>query len=102
MNQYITESATLLRRRCIMAQRVDIASVRRSVSIEQILEYYGVLDTLTRKGDSLVGPCPMHHGTNKTQFHVSLSKNAFRCFGDCGADSRLHNGGGNQISFVIK
>lgn len=84
-----------------MAQRVDIALVRRSVSIEQILAHYGLLEWLTRKGDSLIGACPIHHGTNKTQFHVSLSKNAFRCFGDCGSDPRLHNGGGNMISFVI-
>jgi DNA primase len=84
-----------------MAQRVDIALVRRSVSIEQILAHYGLLETLTRKGDSLIGPCPMHQGKNKTQFHASISKNAFRCFGDCGSDSRLHNGGGNTINFVI-
>src|SRR5215471_14905975 len=84
-----------------MAKRVDIALVRRSVSIEQILAHYGLLESLTGKGDSLVGPCLMHQGKNKTQFHVSLSKNAFRCFGDCGSDSRLHNGGGNHINFVI-
>jgi DNA primase len=84
-----------------MAQRVDIALVRNSVSIEQILAHYGLLENLTRKGDSLIGPCPMHQGKNKTQFHASISKNAFRCFGDCGSDSRLHNGGGNIINFVI-
>src|SRR5881397_3778567 len=102
MHHILSESAILVRRRLTMAQRVDIALVRRSISIEQILEHYGLLDTLTRNGDSLVGPCPLHHGSNKTQFHVSLGKNAFRCFGDCGADPRLHNGGGNAISFVIK
>jgi DNA primase len=85
-----------------MVKQVNIALVRKSVSIEQILAHYDLLDTLTRKGDNLIGPCPLHNGTNKTQFHVSLSKNAFRCFGDCGADPRLHNGGGNAISFVIK
>jgi DNA primase len=85
-----------------MEKQVDIALVRRTVSTEQILVHYGLLDMLTRRGDNLVGPCPMHQGTNKTQFHVSLSKNAFRCFGDCGADPRLHKGGGNSISFVIK
>jgi DNA primase len=84
-----------------MAQRVDIALVRKSVSIEQILTHYGFLETLTRKGDSLVGPCPMHQGKNKTQFSASISKNIFRCFGDCVGDSRLHNGGGNHLNFVI-
>src|SRR5438445_9517461 len=85
-----------------MAKQINSALVRHSVSIEQILAHYGLLDTLSRKGDNLVGPCPLHHGTNKTQFHVSLTKNAFRCFGDCGADPRLHNGGGNALNFVIK
>src|SRR5678816_4628459 len=84
-----------------MAQRVDIALVRSSVNIEQILAHYGLLETLTRKGDSLVGPSPMHQGKNKTQFSVSIPKNAFRCFGDCVGDSRLHNGGGNHLNFVI-
>src|SRR5919204_387970 len=84
-----------------MAQWVDIKKVRESISIEQILEYYGLEENLIRKGDQLIGPCPIHRGTNKSQFHVSLTKNAFRCFGDCSGDPRLHNGGGNQISFII-
>jgi DNA primase len=84
-----------------MAQQVDIALVRNSVTIEQILAHYGLLETLIRKGDSLVGPCPIHGGKNKTQFSVSIPKNAFRCFGDCSSHARLHNGGGNHISFVI-
>ena len=84
-----------------MAQWVDIKKVRESVSIEQILEYYGLGDDLVRKGDQLIGPCPIHKGNNKSQFHVSLTKNAFRCFGDCASDPRLHSGGGNALSFVI-
>jgi DNA primase len=71
------------------------------VSIEQILEYYGLEENLIRKGDQLIGPCPIHKGTNKSQFHVSLAKNAFRCFGDCASDPRLNSGGGNALSFVI-
>jgi DNA primase len=84
-----------------MAQWVDIKKVRESVSIEQILEYYGLEENLIRKGDQLIGPCPIHKGTNKSQFHVSLSKNAFRYFGDCASDPRLNSGGGNTLSFVI-
>jgi DNA primase len=80
-----------------MVQWVDIRKVRESVSIEQILEYYGLEDNLIRKGDQLIGPCPIHKGTNKSQFHVSLSKNAFRCFGDCSSDPRLHSGGGKAL-----
>jgi DNA primase len=83
-----------------MAQWVDIKKVRESVSIEQILEYYGLEENLIRKGDQLIGPCPIHKGTNKSQFHVSLTKNIFHCFGDCRSDERLHNGGGNVIDIV--
>jgi len=86
-----------------MAQRVDIVLVRNSVTLEQILAHYDLLDQLIRKNDnSLVGPCPIHYGTNKTQFHVSLVKNAFHCFGDCKGDPSLHNGGGNLFDFVRK
>jgi DNA primase len=83
-----------------MAQWVDIKMVRESVSIEQILEYYGFRDDLIQKGDQLVGPCPIHNGSNKSQFHVSLGKNIFRCFGDCKSNAALHNGGGNILDFV--
>jgi DNA primase len=83
-----------------MAQWVDIKKVRESVSIEQILEYYGLEEKLTRKGDQLIGPCPIHQGSNKSQFHVSTSKNIFHCFGDCKSNSSLRNGGGNVLDFV--
>ena len=83
-----------------MAQWVNIRKVRESVSIQQILEYYGLEDDLIRKGDQLIGPCPIHKGTNKSQFHVSLAKNIFRCFGDCSSNPALRNGGGNLIDLV--
>src|SRR5438309_8894491 len=74
--------------------------VSESVSIEQILEHYGLMDQLTRKGDQLVGSCPIHKGSKKSRFHVSLGKNVFHCFGDCKSNATLHNGGGNLIDFV--
>jgi len=83
-----------------MAIWVDIKKVRESVDMEQILEYYGLVEQLTRKGDQLIGACPIHKGTNESQFHVSLTKNAFHCFGDCKSNASLHNGGGNLIDFV--
>ena len=83
-----------------MAQWVDIKMVRESVSIEQVLEYYGLMDDLVRKGDQLIGPCPIHKGTNKNQFHISLGKNIFHCFGNCKSNPALHNGGGNLIDLV--
>src|SRR5947209_2654380 len=83
-----------------MATWVDIKKVRESVSMEQLLEYYRLVEQLTRKGDQLIGACPIHKGTNKSQFHVSLAKNAFHYFGDCKSHASLHNGGGNLIDFV--
>src|SRR5712691_5266686 len=78
-----------------MAQWVNFKTIKEQVSMEQVLEHYGLLDTLTQKKNNLVGPCPIHHGTNPTQFHVSLTKNNYNCFGDC-------HGGGNVIDFVAK
>src|SRR2546423_8282068 len=83
-----------------MAPWVDIKKVRESVNIQQILEYYGLTDQLIRKGDQLIGSCPIHKGSNKSQFHVSLGKNIFHCFGDCKSNASLRNGGGNLIDFV--
>jgi DNA primase len=79
---------------------VDIKKVRESVSIEQILAYYGLEENLVRKGDQLIGACPIHHGSNKSQFHVSVTKNIFHCFGDCKSNPSLRNGGGNVLDLV--
>src|SRR5215210_852984 len=78
-----------------MATWVDYKEIKQLVRIDQVLLQYGVLERLKRKGENLVGPCPIHKGTNTTQFHVSLAKNNFNCFGDC-------HGGGNVIDFVAK
>ncbi len=78
-----------------MAKWVDYKAIKSIVRIEDILKHYGVADQLTRKGDNLIGTCPIHKGTNPTQFHVSAVKNNFNCFGDC-------HGGGNVIDFVAK
>ena len=76
-------------------QWVDFKALKQTVSIERILDHYGTLGQLKRKGKNLVGPCPIHKGTNPTQFHVSLDKNNFMCFGDC-------DGGGNILDLVSK
>ncbi len=79
---------------------VDFKTVKAAVSMEMVLQRYGLLDKLTVKGDRLVGLCPIHHKgadqgeSNSQQFSVSLSKNAFKCFaGSCGKK-------GNQIDLV--
>ncbi len=73
---------------------VSFQAVKAAVSMSQVLDRYGLLDTLKRRGaDALTGPCPIHHGTNPTQFRVSLSKNCWNCFGGCE--------GGNVLDFVM-
>ena len=76
-------------------QFVDFKAVKSTVSIEQVLQHYGLLDRLKRSGDSLSGPCPIHKGTNPTQFRVSISKNVWNCFSEC-------KSGGNVLDFIAK
>ena len=74
---------------------VDFKSIKQSVSMEQILTHYGLLDKLARKGDSLSGANPFDtSSTNPTRFRVSLSKNCWNIFG-----SEL---GGNVLDFVAQ
>lgn len=72
---------------------VDFKEVKSRVGILQVLERYDLLGLLKRSADRLSGPCPLHQGTNPTQFRVSVSRNCFNCFGSCGR-------GGNVIDFV--
>src|SRR5438034_7818090 len=76
---------------------VDFKKIKARVSIVQILERYCVLETLARSanGDRLSGTCPIHGGTNRTHFRVSISKNCWNCFGKCKC-------GGNVIDFVSR
>lgn len=72
---------------------VDFKRVKSSVTLLQVLERYDLMGTLKRTADRLSGPCPLHGGSNPTQFRVSVSRNCFNCFGACGR-------GGNVIDFV--
>jgi len=74
---------------------VDFRAVKAAVTMEQVLAHYGVLDRFKRGKDSLSGPCPIHHGSNPTQFRVCISKNCWNCFSDCHC-------GGNVLDFVAK
>ena len=56
---------------------VDFKAIKAAVTMEQVLDRYGLLDKFKRSGDSLSGPCPIHKGSNPTQFRVSISKNVF-------------------------
>lgn len=71
---------------------VAYSEVKKAVSLEQVLEHYGVREGLVKRGDELVGPCPIHRGSNSRQFKANRAKNAFKCFG-CRA-------GGNILDLV--
>ena len=45
---------------------LDFKAVKAAITMEQVLEHYGVLDRFKRSGDSLSGPCPIHKGDNLT------------------------------------
>jgi DNA primase len=74
---------------------VDFKAVKAAITMERVLEHYGLLDKFKRSGDSLSGPCPIHKGSNPTQFRVSISKNVFNCFSEC-------KHGGNTLDFIAK
>src|SRR5438309_684775 len=74
---------------------VDFRAVKAAITMEQLLEHYGLLDRFKRSGDSLSGPCPIHKGDNPTQFRVSLSKNIWNCFSEC-------KHGGNTLDFIAR
>ena len=74
---------------------VDFKAVKAALTMEQVLEHYGLLDQFKRSGDSLSGSCPIHKGSNPTQFRVSLSKNIWNCFSEC-------KHGGNTLDFIAR
>lgn len=75
---------------------IDYAAVKAATTIEMVLQHYGLLEKMNPKGpDTLRGCCPVHHGTDDSQFAVTLSKNLWRCFSDVGCVS-----GGNHLDLV--
>src|ERR1700690_2170078 len=74
---------------------VDFKAVKAAITMEKVLEHYGLLDRFKKSGDSLNGPCPIHKGSNPTQFRVSISKNIWNCFSDC-------KHGGNVLDFITR
>ncbi len=49
------------------SQYVDFKSVKTSVTMEQVLQHYGLREQMKGSSDSLSGCCPIHGGTNPTQ-----------------------------------
>jgi putative transposase len=61
---------------------LDIAALRREVSIEEVLGHLGYLDPLRGPGPQRRGPCPLHDAPSDRHrsFSVHLGKGVFRCF----------------------
>jgi DNA primase len=74
---------------------VDFRDIRSRITMEQVLEHYGVLHTFKRTGDRLSGPCPIHGGSNPSQFRVDTEKNVWNCFSEC-------KHGGNTLDFIAR
>lgn len=74
---------------------VNFKAIKSAITMEQVLEHYGILQKFKKKGDSLSGPCPIHKGENPTQFRVSISKNIWNCFSEC-------KHGGNVLDFIAR
>jgi DNA primase len=74
---------------------VDFKAVKAAITMEQVLDVYGILHKFKRGADSLSGPCPIHKGSNPTQFRVSISKNIWNCFSEC-------KHGGNVLDFIAR
>jgi len=65
---------------------IDCRQLRADVSMAEVLQLLGV-DILTRSGDQVRGPCPLHerseYGKHRS-FSANLAGNTFQCF-KCGA-----------------
>lgn len=79
----------------VMNEPVDFAAIKQSVPMEWLLDHYGLTPHLRRSREGFRGVCPIHQGHNPTQFHVSLERNCWVCFGDCQC-------GGSVLDFVSR
>lgn len=87
-------------------RELDLAWLRRTVPIVDVLEQGGFLVGLRCVRGELVGACPLpaHGGdrSNRTAFRVSPSRGCWRCFTHCGGgdvvDLALRLGGGDYCA----
>ena len=71
---------------------IDFATLRRQVTMEQVLRHLGHLDRLRGGGAQRRGPCPVHGSSHagSRSFSVNLEKNVFRCFSaECDAKGNV-------------
>ena len=67
----------------MIPEHLRFSYLKRHVSILDVLIENGLRAPFKKRGDQLVGPCPLHGGENPAAFAVSLSKNVWRCFTRC-------------------
>ncbi len=75
------------------ATHLNFKLLKQTVSISQVLAAKGLTNHFKKRGDRLIGPCPIHGGDNPSAFVVSISKNLWYCFSRCQA-------GGDVIDLV--
>jgi DNA primase len=73
---------------------IDFAEVRSRVSIAQVLKLGGFV-SVSRMGDQVRGPCPIHGSSSprSRSFSANLRHSNFRCF-RCGSS-------GNQLDLWV-
>ena len=69
------------------------SDLKRSVSIATVLTAEGLATSLKRRGQRLVGPCPVHGGDNPQAFVVDLDRDLWYCFTRC-------QGGGDVVELA--
>lgn len=77
----------------MIATHLDFKLLKQTVPISQVLAAKGLTHHFKKRGDRLIGPCPIHGGDNPSAFVVSISKNLWYCFSGCQA-------GGDVIDLV--
>jgi hypothetical protein len=66
---------------------VDYRQIKEQVSIQMVLDKYGV--KTKKSGKNHVSCCPIHDGTDPRQFSVNLEKGIWQCFGECRAGGNI-------------
>jgi DNA primase len=75
---------------------IDFKAVKAVITMEQVLEHYGIFNQFKRNGKQLTSSCPIHKGGSPTQFSVNTDKNVWKCFSpDC-------KRGGNTLDFIAQ
>ena len=78
-----------------MTQFVDFQAVKKDIGCRDVMEVCGVdMNVFKETKGRLVGPCPIHQGSNREQFVIDNRKHGYdlwHCFGDC--ESSEQSGG---------